>query len=225
MKEINNFSIIRDKLVFNNRNEFYFVQIIQRKKDGNEGLHIRSGYRLIKPLYIYSLEEFDSLSDRIKELCINNNARAYINMNVRNANEVALECIRKYAELVANNNAFQGNNIWNSSCGSTKARGYKSLWVVDVDCKEETYLNKVIEIIRQCRHNDNFTLYTVPTLNGYHILCNGFDAKQFKDFLKDVGLDSIDIHKDNPTLLYYNDISSQRKQTTIQSRTLYSDQL
>ena len=43
MKEINNFSIIRDKLVFNNRNEFYFVQIIQRKKDGNEGLHIRSG--------------------------------------------------------------------------------------------------------------------------------------------------------------------------------------
>lgn len=112
MKEINNFSIIRDKLVFNNRNEFYFVQVIQRKKDGNEGLHIRSGYRLIKSLYIYSLEEFDSLSDRIKELCINNNARAYINMNVRNANEVALECIRKYAELVANNNSFQGNSIW-----------------------------------------------------------------------------------------------------------------
>lgn len=217
MKEINNFSIIRDKLVFNNRNEFYFVQIIQRKKDGNEGLHIRSGYRLIKPLYIYSLEEFDSLSDRIKELCINNNARAYINMNVRNANEVALECIRKYAELVANNNAFQGNRIWDSSCGSTRARGYKSLWIVDVDCKEESYLNKVIEIIRQCRHNDDFTLYIVPTLNGYHILCNGFDTKQFKDFLRDAGLDSIDIHKDNPTLLYYNDISSKQEQTSVQS--------
>lgn len=222
MKEINNFSIIRDKLVFNNRNEFYFVQIIQRKKDGNEGLHIRSGYRLIKPLYIYSLEEFDSLSDRIKELCINNNARAYINMNVRNANEVALECIRKYAELVANNNAFQGNSIWDSSCGSTRARGYKSLWIVDVDCKEESYLNKIVEIIRQCRHNDDFTLYTVPTLNGYHILCNGFDTKQFNDFLRDAGLDSIDIHKDNPTLLYYNDISSKQEQPTIQSGTLCS---
>ena len=146
-------------------------------------------------------------------------------MNVRNANEVALECIRKYAELIANNNTFQGNSIWDSSCGSTKARGYKSLWVVDVDCKEESYLNKVIEIIRQCRHNDDFTLYTVPTLNGYHILCNGFDTKQFKDFLRDAGLDSIDIHKDNPTLLYYNDISSKQEQTPVQSRILYPSQL
>lgn len=222
MKEINNFSIIRDKLVFNNRNEFYFVQIIQRKKDGNEGLHTRSGYRLIKPLYIYSLEEFDSLLDRIKELCINNNARAYINMNVRNANEVALECIKKYAELVANNNAFQGNSIWDSSCGSTRARGYKSLWIVDVDCKEEEHLKKVISIIQNCRHNEEFALYTVPTFNGYHILCNGFDTKQFNHLLKDARLDPIDIHKDNPTLLYYNDISSQQKQTTIQSGTLCS---
>ena len=223
--KIDNFKQLRKHLTFHNPNEFYFLQIIQRKKDGNEGLHVRNGYRLIRSYYIYSLEEFDSLESRIKELCENNNARAYINPNIRNAKEVALECIRKYANLVAGNCAFQGNNIWDSTCGSTKARGYKSLWVVDVDCKEETYLNKVIEIIRQCRHNDNFTLYTVPTLNGYHILCNGFDAKQFKDFLKDVGLDSIDIHKDNPTLLYYNDISSQRKQTTIQSGTLYSDQL
>ena len=223
--KIDNFKQLREHLIFHNPNEFYFLQIIQRKKDGNEELHARNGYRLIRSYYIYSLEEFDSLESRIKELCESNNARAYINPNVRNAQEVALECIRKYADLVAGNCAFQGNNIWDSTCGSTRARGYKSLWVVDVDCKEETYLNKVIEIIRQCRHNDNFTLYTVPTLNGYHILCNGFDAKQFKDFLKDIGLDSIDIHKDNPTLLYYNDISSQRKQTTIQSGTLYSDQL
>ena len=223
--KIDNFKQLREHLTFHNPNEFYFLQIIQRKKDGNEGLHVRNGYRRIRSYYIYSLEEFDSLESRIKELCESNNARAYINPNVRNAQEVALECIRKYADLVAGTCAFQGNNIWDSTCGSTRARGYKSLWVVDVDCKEETYLNKVIEIIRQCRHNDNFTLYIVPTLNGYHILCNGFDTKQFKDFLKDVGLDSIDIHKDNPTLLYYNDISSQRKQTTIQSGTLYSDQL
>lgn len=215
--KIDNFKQLRKHLTFHNPNEFYFLQIIQRKKDGNEGLHVRNGYRLIRSYYIYSLEEFDSLESRIKELCESNNARAYINLNVRNAQEVALECIRKYADLVAGNFAFHGNNIWDSMCGSTKARGYKSLWVVDVDCKEEFYLNKVIEIISQCRHNDDFTLYTVPTLNGYHILCNGFDTKQFKDFLRDAGLDSIDIHKDNPTLLYYNDISSKQEQTPVQS--------
>lgn len=38
---------------------------------------------------------------------------------------------------------------------------------------------------------------------------NNFNnTKQFNSFLKDVGLDSIDIHKDNPTLLYYNDSRS-----------------
>lgn len=209
MKEINNFSIIRDKLVFNNRNEFYFVQIIQRKKDGNEGLHIRSGYRLIKPLYIYSLEEFDSLSDRIKELCINNNARAYINMNVRNANEVALECIRKYAELVANNNAFQGNNIWNSSCGSTRARGYKALWIVDVDNPNE--LSQVKELILQCNHSEPFVMYEVPTVHGYHLVCSGFNSLQFNKEIQNRGLDKVDIQKNNPTLLYYNDLSSKQK--------------
>ena len=48
MKEIDNFELILDQLSFDNRDEFYFVQIIQRKKDGNDGLHVRNGYRLIK---------------------------------------------------------------------------------------------------------------------------------------------------------------------------------
>ena len=81
---IDNFKLIRSHLVFNNKDEFYFVQIIQRKKDGNEGLHVRNGYRLIRSYYIYSVEEFNNLESRIKELCESNNARAYINLNVRN---------------------------------------------------------------------------------------------------------------------------------------------
>ena len=40
-------------------------------------------------------------------------------------------------------------------------------------------------------------------MNTYN-LC----VEEFKDFLRDAGLDSIDIHKDNPTLLYYNDSRS-----------------
>lgn len=47
------------------------------------------------------------------------------------------------------------------------------------------------------------------------ILCNGFDTKQFNFLLKDKHLDTIDIHKNNPTLLYYNDLSSKPKQGTV----------
>lgn len=212
---IDNFKLIRSHLVFNNKDEFYFVQIIQRKKDGNEGLHVRNGYRLIRSYYIYSVEEFNNLESRIKELCESNNARAYINLNVRNAKEAALECIKRYSDLVLNNNAFQGNNIWDSVCGSTRARSYKALWVVDVDNPDKVEL--ILRLILSCRHTDSFTFLKIPTIHGFHIVCNGFDINQFNSLLTDNDLDMIDVHKNNPTLLYYNDLSSKQEQGTIQS--------
>lgn len=209
MKTVDNFKLIKSLLKFNNSDEFYFLQIIQRKKDGNNGLHVRNGYRLIKSYYIYSVNDLESLEDRIKELCNNNNARAYINMNVRNAKEVALTCISKYSELVLNNNSFMGNNVWESSCGSTRARTYKALWLIDID--DIKLLSTIASIIFSCKHNPEFTFYSVPTVNGAHIICNGFDTRDFYKKLEDNNIGKVDIHKNNPTLLYYNDISSNSK--------------
>lgn len=211
---VDNFDEIRKHLKFNNRNEFYFIQIIQRRKDGNTGLRVRNGYRLIRSYYIYSLEDFDGLRDRIISLCISNNARAYLNPNVRNAQEVAMECIKKYADLVANNNAFMGNSIWDSCCGSTRAKGYRAKWIVDVDTKDRTVLDKVLSVIHSCKHADDFEAYVVNTVNGFHIVSNGFDSREFQKILSDNGIDKVDIHKNNPTLLYY-DISGQQKQNSI----------
>lgn len=214
--EVNNFEKIIDQLSFKNKDEFYFVQILQRKKDkGNEGLHVRSGYRLIRSYYIYSKQELIDLKDRIIELCRNNNARAYINPNVRNAKEAALECIKKYADLVLNDNAFMGNNIWDSSCGSARAKGYKALWIVDVDNPEQ--LETVKQLINSCQGASGERIkYIVPTVNGYHIITYGFNRVEFNERLRKEGIDCIDIHKDNPTLLYY-DIPSQQERETVQS--------
>lgn len=204
---VDNFDEILSHLSFNNKDEFYFLQIIQRKKDkGNEGLHVRSGYRLIRSYYIYSKQDLISLKDRIIELCKNNNARAYINPNVRNAKEVSLECIKKYSDLVLNDNSFMGNNIWDSSCGCARARGYKALWTVDVDKPEQ--LNSIINIINSCQGVNDKIKYILPTVNGYHIITYGFNRAEFSDKLHELGIENIDIHKDNPTLLYY-DISSK----------------
>lgn len=208
-KIIDNFDEIRSHLKFNNKNEFYFLQILQRKKDGNEGLRVRNGYRLIRSYYIYSLEDLDNLKDRIITLCENNNARAYINPNVRNAQEVAMECIKKYADLVANNNAFMGNSIWDSCCGSTRARGYKAYWIIDVDNPDKEVLEKVLNIIHSCKHAEDFKTTVIKTVNGFHIISNGFDSREFQQALTDNGIDKVDIHKNNPTLLYYHDLSSQ----------------
>lgn len=208
-KIVDNFSEVRKSLIFNNKNEFYFVQIIQRKKDGNVGLRVRNGFRLIRSYYIYSLKDFDELKDRIITLCESNNARAYINPNVRNAQEVAMECIKKYADLVANNNAFMGNSIWDSCCGSTRARGYRAKWIIDVDNSDENVLHKVIEIIKSCKHRENFETHVLKTVNGFHIISDGFDSREFQQALQNNGIDKVDIHKNNPTLLYYHDLSSK----------------
>ena len=212
--EINNFDLILDQLSFNNRDEFYFVQVIQRRKDGNEGLHVRSGYRLIKSYYIYSKQELIDLKDRIIELCRNNNARAYINPNVRNAKEVALECIKKYADLVLNDNSFMGNNIWDSSCGCTRARGYKALCIIDVDNLE--HLETIKTIINSCQGAPGERIkYVVPTVHGCHLITYGFNREEFNNRLRETEVGYVDVHKDNPTLLYY-DLPSQQKQGVIQ---------
>lgn len=78
--EVDNFDRICKILEFNKKDEFYFLQIIQRKKDGNVTDTGNNGYRTIKTYYIYSVEQLRKKKDKIKELCLKNNARAYINV-------------------------------------------------------------------------------------------------------------------------------------------------
>ena len=53
---VDNFDQILDILEFNDPNEFYFLQIIQRKKDGCVTDTGNNGYRTIKTYYIFSKE-------------------------------------------------------------------------------------------------------------------------------------------------------------------------
>ena len=201
---IDNFDQILDILEFNNQDEFYFLQIIQRKKDGNVTQIGNNGYRTIKTYYIFSKDQFLTKKEKIKELCLKNNARAYIHLNRRNAEEVALASIQQYAKLVSEGNSYQGYRVWDSACGGTRARGYKPLWVVDVDSKDPEYLKTIIEIINSCRGvSEQKVMHTIPTLHGYHLITIGFDVQQFQQQLAVRNMDSIDIQKDNPTLLYY----------------------
>ena len=102
-------------------------------------------------------------------------------------------------------NCYQGYRIWDSSCGHTRARGYKPLWVVDVDSKDENYLNTIIEIVNSCRGAQDIKVkHVIPTAHGYHLITIGFDTNQFAQQLAIRNLDSIDIQKDNPTLLYFD---------------------
>lgn len=120
---IDNFDQILDILEFNNSDEFYFLQIIQRKKDGCVTDTGNNGYRTVKTYYIFSREQLEHKRAKITELCQSNHARAYITLNRRNAEEVACTAIQEYAKLIQEGNCYQGYRIWDSSCGHTRARG------------------------------------------------------------------------------------------------------
>lgn len=108
---IDNFDQILDILEFNNSDEFYFLQIIQRKKDGCVTDTGNNGYRTVKTYYIFSREQLEHKRAKITELCQSNHARAYITLNRRNAEEVACTAIQEYAKLIQEGNCYQGSHL------------------------------------------------------------------------------------------------------------------
>ena len=84
---MDNFSLIRNMLSFPDENAFYFLQVLKRRKDnpdlGKDMIHL-SDY------YIYSLDQFDGLKQRVMSQCDTENARAYFRLNRRDAKKVAM---------------------------------------------------------------------------------------------------------------------------------------
>ena len=130
---VDNFTLIENLLKFEDKDDFYFCQIIQRKKDGNDVPSANNGYRTIKTYYLRSLEDFHRRKPAIMMLCEQNNARAYINLNVRSAKEVALEAAKAYIDLVREDRCHQGHRVYDHVCGVTPKMGVKKKWIVDVD--------------------------------------------------------------------------------------------
>lgn len=186
------------------KDDFYFVQIIQRKKDGVNLPSYTSGARTIRSFYFFNKEEFLRQEPYIKELCDKNNARAYFWINPRNTFDVACESIKQFTELIRNGNTRQGIAVYDRATGASRSLNYDKLWIVDLDSKDLDYIKKVMDIIKSCRGKEgNRIRYVNSTLNGVHLITEKFDKRQFAQELAINNMDSIDIHDDNPTLLYY----------------------
>lgn len=177
---------------FNSLNEFYFVQIILRPKDGSET------NRTIKVYTIRSIEELDRHREEIIKICQAVGGRAYIHPTKRDFKAVGELCLELGVHTFISN--IQGlKNVFSSACGKSFINEDKK-WVVDIDIKDEKFLNEVAAFIEDdCEPIEKLKLqYIVPTVSGYHLITLPFNSKVFHDKYP-----QIDIHKNNPTLLYY----------------------
>ena len=179
--------------------DFFFVQVIQRKKDCN----INTNYNVIKNYCFFDKETFLKRKEEIITLCKAFNARAYFWVNPRNCKEVQYEIIREALEAIelGTHKLFK---CVSRALGRKRCNKYKSKWILDFDTKDWSLINKYLDLVRKCRPNVNKILYYVPTVNGIHVITLGFDLEQFKQKVAIAKLDNIDIHKDNPTVLYYS---------------------
>lgn len=189
---INNFNQIKSLLKFENEHEFYFVQILQRKKEHPE---LGKNNRLIKAYYIYSIEKLDKYTEEIIGLCEKFNARAYIHLNRRNSKQIAFEMMELLATNLKCDQVNFLDKLYNSVCGTNK--GVERSWIVDYDSKETLRLNMLAESINRTEPKGDKIITTIPTKNGYHIITKPFNKKEFSNKNPE-----IEIHTNNPTILY-----------------------
>lgn len=198
---VNNIEALKPLLHFDEPTRFYFIEILQRRKDNNDCESVNSNYRLIKVYYIRSLEELERRYPKIMELCESNNARAYLYLNVRDTVEISWNCLRKFTDLIQNNNTIHGYTVWDHSCGSLPHK--VEHWVIDIDTKDMGYVEQITELILKCRGADNRIHTLIPTKNGYHLITGKFDYEQLREMCRDFSIDCPECKKDSPTLLYY----------------------
>lgn len=183
-----NFNHLRD--YFNrllNPNHFYFVQVLRRKKDDGQP----PNFHVIRNYYFYTEEDFIKAKDGIKELCDNNNCRAYFWVNPRDSERIALETAKALITHVTDNTTRNSYRTYDHICGKIRCNAYVPYWIVDIDNLED--LDKVIKFIGAEKIVDK-----IETASGVHLITNKFNSDKFRRRFPE-----IDIHKDNPTLLYY----------------------
>lgn len=196
MVSIDNFERIKE--IWNlTDNSFYVVHIMTRNKDHNiDKPEKHQKHRIIKEYYVESLEYLERKYSEIKNLCHFFNARAYINLNRIDKSKLGLEimsqCLNK---LKSGDSNFL--NILSKSIGNTTT-DYR-VWVIDLDCDIPSGISEILYNLEPLGEK---TLSLLPTKNGYHILTKPFNLKRFNEIYSANPL--ISVHKNNPTLLYYN---------------------
>lgn len=201
---INNFPQIRNLLSFPTSESFYFLEIIKRRKENPE---MERHQKLIKDFYIYSFKEFDELEGKVIELCEENNARAYFRLNGREGKQVALQYLKRIAELLLTEDYKAIPRSYASVVGEFCRKEGKT-WLIDIDNPESgvytagdiagRVANRIRDIYSEYnKDGEDPIVAEINTKNGIHLI-----TKPFRKDLFTSGYPDIDIHNDNPTILY-----------------------
>lgn len=203
---VDNFEKIANFLGFKSDDDFYFLQILQRKKDGQIG-KVKPLIKQAKVVKIYSIRSVEHLFEKkeeVIELCNVFGARAQLNVNKRSYKKCAYETLKEISDCLYHENYRAASHAFNSSCGKYSAENRENKkWIVDIDKSDvigsmDSYVQSLLSIINEeCKPDGNKFIEQVSSKNSVHLITSPFDVQTFKKYHE-----SVDIHKDSFTNLY-----------------------
>ena len=192
---IDNMELIRPFLIFDTNDDYYYLQILQRRKDNP---NCKSNTRSIKEYFIKNVNYLQEHYEEIKSLCNFFNARAGIRLNKRSFRKTCYKTLQNITAEMLNNDYEFAYKAYNRAAGQCHHDTHKK-WLIDLDdCKEDSSIvNEVISCIDGLLPEGKKCYVITPTKNGVHLITSPFNMLEFSK-----AYPNIEVHKDNPVNLY-----------------------
>jgi hypothetical protein len=149
------------------------------------------------------MEQYERMQPDIIATCNLHNARAYFRLNKRSLKKNAMQLLKKVTTMIIDENYKSVKNAYSSVSGEFSSDDDKK-WIVDVDNVDldgnfgSTHQSMLMTLKQlQMGTGREPMLTLIKSKSGVHIITRPFNVNEFKKLYP-----YIDIHKDNPTILY-----------------------
>lgn len=197
---VNNFDAIRARLRFDNPGDMYVVHVMFRVKDlrsdADKQMYLshEETQRLIKTLYIDSLEYWDRKVPIMIDLANQNRARVYVTMTRKNRLTCNRVIAKKIIDMIDDPNVRYDHLIRSAVCGC-HISDYK-WWTLDIDTDTEIswppnvygpghkvklvdvkdeIVAEMAKLVDETKTRSGKEIFTIPTKNGFHVMTPPFN--------------------------------------------------
>lgn len=185
---INNFDLILSILPEEkDLNVFFHLQVLMRKKDHPTLKSKNNSSRTIRTYMIHCKEDLLNYKEEIITLSEATKSRVMINLSPKSTKSLAWAMSERLSWILQNNYMQLVSGVYNYGLGHIKPSNADRLFLIDFDTKDQKEIDEEMSKVNRKAE------LIVPTKNGFHYLVKPFDVRKI----------NADVHKNNPTLLYY----------------------
>lgn len=192
--EIDNLQILLPFINPESADEFYFLQILKRKK---ENLELGSNSVVIRSYYIKSQEHLAKIYDEVKEICRVTNSRAMLQLNKRSFEGVFYKFNENIANCLSNKDFINMSKQYDRAIGQTNADSGNKKWIVDIDVEDINFVDEITGFISTLEPVGLKQIAFIKSKSGWHIISKPFNMQKFSEKYP-----GIDVQKNNPTNLF-----------------------